>query len=322
MRRRLLLFAVLLAACGAAIAPPPAASAAGLWADAAIFQEVGRLLADARRLLLVEMYEFDLPQLSSQLAAARERGLDVRVIVDPTVAESRRTAGRLQAAGVPVRTYPVDDRRHQIDHVKLLIADQTVLAGGMNWGRNSHRNHDYALESRAPPVVARVLAIFEQDWSLAGGRPLPLAARAGGPVAQTAPGEEIRGLLQAAAAGARGRVWAEVFVFTDPTLLSELVRAHRRGADVRILLDPRQDYNRQSFSLLSRAGVGVRWFPAPAGAKLHAKAGLFDRRLVLGSANWSLGGLDVNHELDLATDDAGAVDAFAERFRADWAAVA
>jgi phosphatidylserine/phosphatidylglycerophosphate/cardiolipin synthase-like enzyme len=71
--------------------------------------------------------------------------------------------------------------------------------------------------------------------------------------------------------------------------------------------------------LLHAAGVEARWYPVPPGTKLHAKAVLFDgRRLLLGSANWSQGGLSVNHELDLVSDDAQAASAFAKRFEQDW----
>ena len=50
-----------------------------------------------------------------------------------------------------------------------------------------------------------------------------------------------------------------------------------------------------------------------------AKIGLFDAELVLGSANWTLSGLGVNHELDIETADAGAAQAYANRFESDWA---
>jgi phosphatidylserine/phosphatidylglycerophosphate/cardiolipin synthase-like enzyme len=51
---------------------------------------------------------------------------------------------------------------------------------------------------------------------------------------------------------------------------------------------------------------------------LHAKIGLFDGDLVLGSANWTVSGLGVNHELDIETRDPGPVQAYAVRFAADW----
>jgi phosphatidylserine/phosphatidylglycerophosphate/cardiolipin synthase-like enzyme len=189
----------------------------------------------------------------------------------------------------------------------------------MNWGRHSAANHDYAFETRLPAVMARLREIFEQDWSLAGGRPAPLGPT-GGPVVQTAPGEEVRALLVSALREAAVAISAEVFLLTDPDVLVALAACHRRGVRVRILLDPAQDANLSGFRLLRAAGVEVRRYPVPPGAKLHAKAGLFDgRRLLQGSANWSLSGLSVNHELDLVAEDPLAAAAFATRFERDWA---
>jgi cardiolipin synthase A/B len=251
------------------------------------------------------------------LGAGRTRGVDVRVITDPTVVASRSSTEWLDRLGVPERVYPVDDGRHQIDHVKLLIADGEAVVGGMNWGAHSDRNHDYVLETSVAAEVNRLVRIFEQDWGLAGGRPAPLAA-ASSAVAQTAPGEEIRAMLETALAGARSRVLAEVYTFTDPEVIAMLASAHRRGVDVRVLLDPNQPYNRRGYAVLRAAGVSVRWYPIPRGALLHAKIGLFDGALVLGSANWTLSGLGVNHELDIETEDPHAVAAYGSRFNADW----
>jgi phosphatidylserine/phosphatidylglycerophosphate/cardiolipin synthase-like enzyme len=89
-----------------------------------------------------------------------------------------------------------------------------------------------------------------------------------------------------------------------------------------VLLDPGQAVNRPAYIELRRTNVAVRWFRPELGAKLHAKAVLADGLLVLGSANWSHHGLDVNHELDVATGDGDAVKAYAARFEADWQAAA
>ena len=288
-----------------------------LWEDASIFTLVGRLIATARKDVLVEMYELGRKDITSALGAARARGVTVRVITDPTVRASRRSAAVLDRLGVPERVYPVDDVRHQIDHVKLLIADHDALVGGMNWGAHSDRNHDYALETRAPSDLARLVRIFDQDWSLAGGAPAPLA-EAPSQIAQTSPGEQIRAMLEGALERSRTRVMAEVYTLTDAEVMAELAAAHRRGALVRVLLDPNQAYNRHAYSVLASSGVEVRWYPIPRGALLHAKIGLFDGVLVLGSANWTLSGLGVNHELDIETQDPRAVSAYGSRFESDW----
>ena len=310
----------------APLAPTPAVAAAGiqmsepvrLWQDASIFQLVGGLIAHAKYRVYVEMYELGRRDIVSVMAGDRLGGADVRVVTDPTINASRVSLDALQRSGVAARFYPVDDTAHQIDHVKLLIADDEAVVGGMNWGAHSDRNHDYVLETRDADEVERLVRIFEQDWSLAGGEPRLVPPDSASRVAQTAPGEGIRQLLAAAFRSARVRVWAEVYTLTDPDVLLALVSAHQRGVDVKVLLDPSQPYNRHSFDGLRSAGVPVRWYPVPPGTLLHAKIGLFDAKLLLGSANWTYSGLDVNHELDVETQEPQALEAYGSRFILDW----
>ena len=319
-----MLLSLCLVGCSSPAHPVPAMAAGPvqsysvkLWQDASIFQLVGRLIGSAHQRVLVEMYELGRPDILRELGDAVGRGVSVRVITDPTVGASRKSAVILDTLRVPQRVYPVDDGRHQIDHVKLLIVDGEAAVGGMNWGKHSDRNHDYVLETRVELDVDRLARIFEQDWSIAGGHPAPLAAIAA-EVAQTAPGSEIRAMLGAALIHVVRRVLAEVYTLTDPEVIAQLVAAHRRGAMVRVLLDPNQSYNLHGYAVLKAGGVEVHWYPVPRGVLLHAKIGLCDGELVLGSANWTLSGLGVNHELDIETRDPVVVAAYAARFAADW----
>src|SRR5256884_9724391 len=132
--------------------------------------------------------------LVQAMGAAEGRGVEVSVITVPTVAASRQAVKILDSLRVPERAYPVDDGRHQIDHVKLLIADGEAAVGGMNWGRHSDRNHDYVLETRNAIELDRLARIFDQDWNLPGGHPPPLP-QASVLVAQTSPAGQIRSML-------------------------------------------------------------------------------------------------------------------------------
>src|SRR2546426_7085756 len=174
---------------------PPENAEVRLWQDASIFTLVDRLIGSAHRRVMVEMYELGRAEVVQALAAATARGDDVRVITDPTVKASRDSAAKLNSLHVPERAYPVDDTRHQIDHVKLLVADGEAAVGGMNWGRHSDRNHDYLLETSVTVDVDRLVRIFDQDWDLARGHPSPVPAAAGA-VAQTAPRAAIPGTLR------------------------------------------------------------------------------------------------------------------------------
>src|SRR5437879_1020290 len=99
----------------AACAPSPARAAftrasnaepIQLWQDASIFQLIHALIDTARHRILVEVYEIGRPDLISQMVNARHRGLDVRVVTDPTVQASRSAAAELARQGVPALSYP------------------------------------------------------------------------------------------------------------------------------------------------------------------------------------------------------------------------
>ncbi len=320
--RRSIWLVLLACLCLGGCVPAAAADTAsppGLHRDAEIFHEVDRLLTTAQRRVWVEMYEFGRRDLARRLVDLHRRGVDVRVVTDPSVDVSRSTAVLLAAARVPVRFYPIDDAVHQIDHVKLLVADGAALVGGMNWGATSWRNHDYALDVTSGSELARLSQIFAQDWALAGHEPGPRVTQGPGPLYQTAPGEEIRARLLALLASARHEISVEVFVLSDPDVVAALGSAKLRGVRVRVLLDPDQDSNQASCSALRLGGVEVAWFPVAPGQKLHAKAGLFDGVLLLGSANWSVSGLSTNHELDVETRRSAQTAAFRAWFDADWA---
>src|SRR5204862_6208980 len=127
-------------------AAPAPLSAAGpsesvrRWQDAAIFGAAEDLIGSASGRVLVEMYEFGRRDLEDALLSARRRGADVRLVYDPSVAQTARAAARLAGLGLPVRAIPMDDRRDQIDHVTLLHADGLDPVTGTTWGTPRPRN--------------------------------------------------------------------------------------------------------------------------------------------------------------------------------------
>ena len=96
-----------------------------------------------------------------------------------------------------------------------------------------------------------------------------------------------------------------VFYFSHRGLLREVVAAHRRGVDIRVLLDPNEDAfgrkkngipNRQAALEMHEAGVPVRWCDTH-GEQCHSKlllkrsnAGVAE--LIVGSANYTRRNLD------------------------------
>jgi phosphatidylserine/phosphatidylglycerophosphate/cardiolipin synthase-like enzyme len=107
---------------------------------------------------------------------------------------------------------------------------------------------------------------------------------------------------------------------TDDEILVELVRARRRGVDVRVVVpsgDTIMDAsNVVATNLLVRNGVRVYVYPGP----IHGKAAIFDGWACFGSANMDDLSLRVNQEVNLATSSPEVVAELRERlFERDFA---
>jgi phosphatidylserine/phosphatidylglycerophosphate/cardiolipin synthase-like enzyme len=339
LRLPLLLLALLAASCapgrttpsvGAALALPavplaPISSGAdqlvplpdGATAFAAIVEELGH----AQRSIDLELYEFQRLDLAGQLLDARDRGVTVTAIKDPSERSSRTVWSQLEQGGVKVVAFPLE--RMTIDHVKLLIVDGTrAIVGGINWGTHSSKNHDFDLLATGP-VVENLERVFKQDLALAGEPAIipPPAPDRAVQVLTTRPGEGIRAAALAAIAAAHHSIDIEMFVLSDRLVLEALLSAARRGVHLRVLLDPTQPQNAAVFGQLQPAGALVRFYRPSEDELLHAKLGIFDAgTLLFGSCNWSRSGFTRNHEVDLLVSEPRLALSFLSRLELDWAA--
>ena len=256
------------------------------------------------------------------LVRARRRGVSVTVIADPSVPATLATAAHLRAAGVAVTDYPV--RRQMIDHVKLVVVDgASAVVGGVNWGAGSEVNHDFDALVRGP-AASNLERVFLQDLATSGVAVAVPPARvdAAVVVATTLPDTGIHPLALELVDGAHSTLDLELFVLTDAAIVHALEHAHARGVRVRLLLDPEQRPSDASAAMLRAAGVDVRLYRG-SGEKLHAKAAVADgRRILFGSANWTAGGFQRNHELDVELDSAAVASTMLDAMRADWDAAA
>jgi len=341
LRLPLLLLALLAASCapgrtapttGAVLALPPVAAApiisgadqlVPLPDGAAAFAAIADALGRARYSIDLELYEFQRLDLAALLLDARDRGVTVTAIKDPSERSSRTIWAQLEQGGIKVVAFPLE--RMTIDHVKLLIVDGTrAIVGGINWGTHSTKNHDFDVLAIGP-VVDNLERVFKQDLALAGDPaviPSPTADRIV-QVLTTRPGESIRAAALAAIAAARESIDVEMFVLSDRLVLEALLSAARRGVRVRVLLDSTQPQNAAAFGLLQPAGAAVRFYRQTGGELLHAKLGIFDAGAVLfGSCNWSRSGFTRNHELDLLVREPRLARTFLSRLEQDWAASA
>jgi len=307
-----------------------------------IFSTATEMLKGAKSNIQLEMYSLNKTEMTDLLCEEAKKGIKVQVILDPTAGtpgqdESKKAViEKLKASGVEVVTYPVDEKKKQIDHVKLLIVDgKSVLMGGMNWSEHSPLNHDadFKLEG---PTVNSYERVFAMDWRKSGGAsfkaPAPATEVPGGESLVNSASSEIghnpiMPMIMNNISGAKESIHAEMFVLSDKNVIQGLIDAHNRGVDVKVLLDPNGagkggwNPNGRTFDTLKDAGVKVKWYDVDTSVqeKLHAKWGVFDGKEVLnGSANWSYKGLHVNREIASDVVDEKVASVFEKVFENDW----
>ncbi len=300
-------------------------------------------ISSARKSVSLLSYIFDDDMagqaLFNALAAAHDRGVEVRVLVDD-VGSRYSTANivdRLKAHGVPAarflpaRFLAIPLFSNLRNHRKILVTDgKTGFTGGTNI-REGHwlsRQPDYPVEclhfELSGPVVAHLQETFAIDWAFTTGETLsgrtwfPPLMKSGGTWARGiahGPDEEFETLSKvifAALASAQN----EVKVFTpyflpDTRLIEALSIAAMRGVRVHIYVPSTINIpviKWATHALLPQIlRFGCRVFETEPPFD-HSKLMLVDGTWALiGSTNWDARSLRLNFEFNVECIDADLV---------------
>jgi cardiolipin synthase len=278
------------------------------------------------------------------LAAACQRGVQVRVIVDDagTRYSWPPVTKVLAARGVPVRRFMPNRFILRLltmnlrNHKKLLIVDgATAFTGGMNIreGNMLSRNPAHPVQDLqfkfTGPVVAQLQRVFAEDWSFCAGETLdeklwfPELAETGRIHALgivDGPDEDYEVMptaLFAALNAARQHVCILTPYFLPPvTLIAALKLCATRGVEVSIITPAKNNIPfvswaaRTLYPELLHAGCRIYESPGPFD---HSKVFLVDDAWSLvGSTNWDPRSLRLNFEFNVACHDPALVSSLRE----------
>jgi cardiolipin synthase len=293
-------------------------------------------IAEAKESVALLSYIFDDDNVGRRfidaLAAAKDRGVEVRVLVDgigsgyfispayaALVARGVRVE-RFMHTWVPWRMPFVNLRNHK----KILVVDgRHAFTGGIN----IRQSNLLASEPRDPvrdmhfhvegPVVRQITEAFATDWffaaneELTGEKWFPSLAPAGSASARvvtSGPDHELErvGLTMLAAIGvARDSIQILTpYFLPDDRFLSALILAAMRGVAVDIVLPEKGDHPPVDWAVnahippLLRAGARIWRAPLPFE---HSKLMAVDRAWsLIGSANWDMRSIRLNFELNVS----------------------
>lgn len=303
------------------------------------YQAMWDAIEQAKESVTLVSYIFDNDRAGAKfvqvLKAAKERGVEVRVLVD---AVGRRYSwppidNVLSDAGIPAASFmrttlpwkmPFVNLRN---HRKIMVVDGVL---GFTGGMNIREGHMPSLAADHPiqdlhftlygPIVGQLQEIFAEDWAfttgeiLEGDRWFPKLQPRGEMLARgIADGpdedfEKLRWALLGALACAKSsvRIMTPYFL-PDQPLITSLNVAAMRGVQVEILLP-----ERNNLAVVQWASTAMLWQVLQRGCRVYAVPPPFDHSklmvideswALLGSANWDPRSLRLNFEFNVEVYD-------------------
>jgi cardiolipin synthase len=309
-------------------------------------------IKEAKHSVYLSTYIFETNQTGrlfiDALAQAKERGGDVRVIIDGVGQYySFPTAGRLlKKRGVhitrflPPRLIPPAIHINLRNHRKILTVDGRIgFVGGMNIG-DRHLAGNLSNPSRVVdmhfrlkgPVVTRIEDVFLEDWRFCAGdshpeRPAtpPNCISEDGALCRViidGPNEDFdkfAQILMGVVSSAKHRIWIMTpYFLPSRELIAAMRTASLRGVDVRIILPKKNNLpfvhwatRNLLWELLERK-VRIYYQPPPF---VHTKLLIMDDYYVhMGSANIDPRSLRLNFELTIEVYDKALAETLASHF--------
>jgi cardiolipin synthase len=274
---------------------------------------------NAKTSIRVKMFVFSDPALLSAVIAAKRRGVNVRVMLNPQrrsgEAENRQSRKTLRAAGVEV----IDSNpAFGLTHEKSMVVDSaTAFVKSLNWEtKNLTETRDYAIITSHKREVQEIIKCFEADWK----RKKFDAGASAHLIWCTGNGRErIARFID----DARHTIFLQNERYQDAVIIERLVRAAVRGVKVHVMARPPHKLQKDKLTegvggLRTMEDVGIKIHKLKH-LKLHAKMLLIDqRRVIVGSINLAPGSFDSRRELAIEVHDPHIVKRMMKIVHHDW----
>ena len=269
--------------------------------------------------LNIRMFLFTDPTLLNAVIAAKQRGVHVRVMLNPArrdgTSDNDVTRKALQAAGVAVKDSSTE---FAVTHQKSMVIDNRVgFIESLNWEtRDLTETRDYAVETTKRSEVAEMVRCFDADWA-----ERPFTPETGSQLIWCPNNgrQRIADFID----GAKHTLWLQNERYQDMVIIERLVRAVNRGVRVHIMARELHKLKRKKLfegvsglRIVHDVGAKVRTLKH---LKLHGKIMVADdSRAIVGSINLSPGSFDDRRELAIETSSDHVVRRLVETARHDW----
>jgi len=244
--------------------------------DRGYFDTVQKLIASAESSIEVEMYlaysnNPQVKELLDEIIEAKERGVEVDILLDDKKEENKISLEYLRDKGVVAK---LDDPETKLHAKSILIDDKKLVIGSSNWTKSAFSKNN----------ESNVLVDLEEDKDKIQILKLDYA-------------DTLLKAIDNAQEEIDIIIYSFQFDYNEKSknyeLMKALLKAHDRDVAIRIVLDSwkgGQSANEPAYEILDQAGIEV-YYDLDTIAS-HNKLVVIDNKItLLGSANWTETGL-------------------------------
>jgi cardiolipin synthase A/B len=301
---------------GSAASAAPAQSGPLITEPQAGFSPVYQLIKHARHSIDLTMYEFSDTKAEHDLAAAAERGVTVKVILDQREkSHNSSTYDYLKSHRVKVVW---SSTRFEYTHQKTLLVDgSTAVIMTANLTSEYYSStRDFLVTDAKAADVAAIAQVFNADFAHRSVQPSD-----GKDLVWSPTGSQAKLLALIGGATKSLRIYSEEM--GDTTIEDALIKAAKRGVNVKVCGENESGEYDSDFSRLSAAGVHISYYSSSHGFYIHGKVveadyGTGHAKVFIGSENFSSTSLNRNRELGLITSNQKVLSAIARTFAGDY----
>jgi phosphatidylserine/phosphatidylglycerophosphate/cardiolipin synthase-like enzyme len=289
------------------------------------------LVNNAQSTIDMTMYALEDTTFSSDLVAACNRGVKVRVILDQNDEKSGNTPAYNQLNAAANCSAVWANKAFEATHEKSFILDgaQVAIMSLNLQSQYYSTTRDFALLENDPVDIAAIEATFNADY--AAGTPSSGVAGASDFSYSPAAGDDLiwspttaQAAMLAIINNAQKTLLVENEEMGAGNIVSALEAACTRGVTVDVAMVSQSSYSTE-FKALEAAGCGVHVYPdTQTGFYIHAKAvvadfGLPSQNVYMGSINYSNASMTENRELGIYIADPASVQSLNATMAADYA---
>src|SRR5271168_1618586 len=125
-------------------------------------------IANAKKSIRVKMFLFSDPSLLAAIIAAQDRGVDVRVMLNPERRDGEKENHDSRKALLDAGVRVIDSNpEFDLTHEKSMVIDgETAFVQSLNWEtKNLTVTRDYAVVTSNKHEVEEIAECFDADWN-------------------------------------------------------------------------------------------------------------------------------------------------------------